>query len=108
MVVTTTLAASVQGCGAGTCDQALVDRATKFMAEHQSCTVDADCVVVSDYCEALPKGYCGQLTMSRAGKDSAEWAGIDQELKDCSPTKCTVCLAALIPACRNGSCNGPG
>ena len=108
MVVATVLGAAAPGCAAGKCDQELVDRATKFMADHQSCAVDADCVVVSDYCEVLPKGYCGQLSMSRAGKDSAEWAAIDQELKDCSPSNCDVCGAGLIPTCRNGSCTGPG
>jgi len=108
VLLATALLATAQGCGAGKCDQAVVDRATTFIAQHQSCATDADCVVISDYCQTLPNGYCGQLVMSRAGKESAEWGDLDHELSDCGPSKCTVCLAALIPACHAGSCKGPG
>ena len=77
------------------------------MEAHQSCETDEDCVVVSDYCEELPGGWCGQLTMSREGADSAEWGEIDAELSDCGPSECTVCLGALVPTCNKGSCGGP-
>ncbi|HEX6767297.1 MAG TPA: hypothetical protein VF103_17485 [Polyangiaceae bacterium] len=95
------------GCESS-CDQKTVDRAVAFMEGHQSCEVDADCVVVGDFCEEIPGGWCGQLTMNRSGKESAEWRAIEDELRDCAPSKCTVCLGALEPSCSNGSCGGPG
>ena len=100
-------AAACTGCKAGQCDPDLVDHAVGFLKAHQSCEVDADCVVVSDFCGTLPKGFCGQLVMNREGKASAEWGDISKELKDCSPEECTVCLAATVPACTDGSCQGP-
>ena len=95
------------GCKSSSCDQELVGRAETFLKTHQSCSIDADCVVVGDFCETLPNGYCGQLTMSRQGRDSSDWASLSEELKDCAPSECTECLAALAPTCTNGSCNGP-
>ncbi len=65
--------AGLYGCG---CDKETVDRAVRFIETHQSCQTDADCVVIRDFCEALPGGYCGQLTMSRAGAESAEWSSL--------------------------------
>jgi hypothetical protein len=32
---------------------------------------------------------------------------LDRELRDCGPSECTVCAAALTPGCTDGSCNGP-
>ena len=101
------LLAMPAGCKSDTCDPDLVNYAVSFMKAHQSCSVDADCVVVSDYCATLPGGYCGQLVMSREGRDSPEWSDIDRELKNCGPEECTQCLAALVPGCNEGSCNGP-
>jgi hypothetical protein len=98
-------AMAAAGCKAGSCDDELVDRAVAFMKAHQSCTVDADCVVAWDYCETLPGGYCGQLSMNREGSDSSEWKVIAQELDDCAPDGCTVCEAGLIPACKDGFCS---
>jgi hypothetical protein len=95
------------GCKADECDPGLVDRAVSFLNAHQSCTVNDDCVVVGDFCETLPGGYCGQLVMNRQGRDSAEWADLTKALKDCSPSECTVCGAAVIPGCTSGSCGGP-
>ncbi len=97
-----------QGCAAGKCEQKLVDDATAFVKQHQSCTVDADCVVISDYCQALAGGFCGQLVMNRDGQESSQWATFDHELKDCGPDECTVCNAAVTPACHGGSCTGYG
>jgi hypothetical protein len=104
LLVGATLAA--QACKTA-CDPETIERATAFLESHQSCVVDTDCVVVSDYCEEIPGGFCGQLVMSREGAASAEWAALDKELRDCGPSECTVCLAAVIPACSDGSCNGP-
>jgi hypothetical protein len=95
------------GCKSGPCDPDLADRAVGFMKAHQSCTVDADCVIVGDFCGTLPGGFCGQLTMNREGRDSTEWAGLSKELEDCAPEECTQCLAARGVGCSNGSCNGP-
>jgi hypothetical protein len=99
-------ASAAQGCKTA-CEPKTIDRAVAFLNAHQSCEVDADCVVVSDYCGELPGGFCGQLVMSREGASSSEWASIDAELKDCSAEECTQCLAAVLPACMDGSCNGP-
>lgn len=77
------------------------------MKAHQSCTADADCVIVPDYCGTLPGGFCGQLVMNKAGRDAAEWGDIGKELDDCSPDECTQCLAVRGVGCNNGSCNGP-
>ena len=98
--------AALHGCSSG-CDQETVDRAMAFMQAHQACETAADCVVSSDYCEELAGGYCGQLTMNKVGAESAEWAEIDAELESCAPSSCTVCTAALVPTCTNGSCGGP-
>lgn len=100
-------ALATAGCQGGSCDQALVDRAESFIKAHQGCETDADCVIISDYCETLPHGFCGQLVMSKAAKTSPDWVEINQELLDCSPSKCTVCAGAREPRCTNGSCNGP-
>jgi hypothetical protein len=91
------------------CDQATVDRTVQFLENHQSCEVDADCVIVSDFCGEIPSenALCGQLTMSKQGEQSAEWQEIEEELDDCSPSECTECLAARVPRCANGSCGGP-
>ena len=89
------------------CEPKTIDRAVAFLKAHQSCEVDADCVVVSDHCGELPGGFCGQLVLSREGVSSSEWASIDAELEDCSAEECTQCLAAVVPACTDGSCNGP-
>jgi len=95
------------GCKAGECDPGLVDHAVNFLNAHQSCATDDDCVIVPDFCETLPKGYCGQLVMNRQGSDSAEWRDLTKALKDCSPEECTVCGALLVTKCSSGSCSGP-
>jgi hypothetical protein len=106
LAVTALGALAFQACKSG-CDGELVDRAMVFMQSHQSCAVDDDCVVVGDFCETLPGGYCGQLTMNRTGAESAEWRSITDELGSCAPGSCEVCLAALVPACSDGVCGGP-
>ena len=100
-------AAAPAGCKAGSCDDDVVDRAVAFVKAHQSCTVDADCVVIGDHCETLPGGWCGQLSMNRAGQDSAEWAAINSELEECAPESCTVCGGLLVAGCHEGSCTPP-
>lgn len=101
------VAMGLLGCEAE-CDQATVDRAVQFLESHQSCEVDADCVIVGDFCGEIPSenALCGQLTMNEQGKQSAEWRGIEEELGDCAPSECTRCLAARVPGCSNGSCGG--
>lgn len=99
------VSAASYGCSTG-CDDETVSRAVAFLEMNQACAVDADCVVVSDFCEELPSGYCGQLTMNRSGAESAEWKALSDELDECAPSKCTVCDAALVPSCRAGSCGG--
>jgi hypothetical protein len=106
VAVLTFVGASVSGCKSG-CDAETIQRASDFMASHQSCETDEDCVIVSDYCGELPRGFCGQLSMSRAGAVSAEWKNLDAELRDCAPDDCAVCLAAAIPTCTDGSCSAP-
>jgi hypothetical protein len=107
-VVGALLAAAVGATGCrSSCDQETVDRAVAILEANQSCETDADCRVVSDFCEELPGGWCGQLVMNRQGVESAEWKAVSAELKDCGPSECTQCLGALVPTCSNGSCGGP-
>jgi hypothetical protein len=101
-----TAALGLYACSSG-CDQETVDRAVAYLSSHQACEIDGDCVVVGDYCEEIPGGYCGQLTMNRVGFDSAEWQAIAGDLEDCASSKCSVCDALLLPTCVNGSCGGP-
>ena len=96
---------SLHGCASG-CDEETIDRAVAFLDTHQTCTTNADCVTVSDMCEELPGGFCGQLPMNREGASSAQWNSIERQLKDCAPESCTVCSAALVPTCTNGACRG--
>jgi hypothetical protein len=88
------------------CDPETIDKAVAFLDSHQSCETDEDCTTVSDFCEELPGGFCGQLAMSKEGAESSEWKALEQELGDCGPDECTVCNAELIPSCGNGSCRG--
>lgn len=97
------LAGALPGCG---CDQEAIDRAVAFLDAHQSCRTDDDCAVVSDMCETIPGGSCGQLAMNRTGAESAEWRSIRDDLEGCAPDKCAVCLGLLVPTCSNGSCRG--
>lgn len=99
------VAAGIQACTGGCADED-IDRAVAFINAHQTCSVDADCAVISDYCEELPGGYCGQLSMNREGAESSEWMALSRELSDCSSESCSVCGAALLPTCTNGAC-GP-
>jgi hypothetical protein len=89
------------------CDSDTIDRALGVLKAQQSCEVDEDCIVVSDFCGEIPGGMCGQNTMNRQGERSPEWRGLEQELRDCAPSECTVCDAALEPRCLEGSCGGP-
>ena len=102
-----TAAAVPAGCKSGSCDPDLVNHAVEFLEAHQSCAVDADCVIVPDFCGTLPNGFCGQLVMNAEGKASSEWADISKELDDCAPEECTMCGAARGTACSEGSCHGP-
>jgi hypothetical protein len=97
-------AALTQGCADG-CDQETIDRAVAFIEANQSCETDADCVVVSDSCGELPGGYCGQLSINRAGSESAKWRSLSRELSDCAPDSCAVCAAALVPTCTDNLCS---
>ena len=109
MVAVFSIGVSVLGlhaCKSG-CDQETIDRAVAFIESHQSCQTDDDCVVISDFCEEIPNGFCGQLTMNREGSESGEWRTITEDLRSCAPTECSVCGAALVPGCGNGSCGGP-
>jgi hypothetical protein len=105
-VLVVSAALAVQACKTS-CEPKTIERAVAFLKAHQSCEVDADCVAVSDSCEEIPGGFCGQLVMSRAGATSAEWASLDAQLEDCSPSECTVCDAAVVLTCTDGSCGGP-
>jgi len=87
------------------CPEDTIDQAVRYLKAHQSCETDADCVIVSDYCETLPSGTCGQLIVSRDGAASADWKSLDARLRACAPGDCIVCNAAVIPACSNGSCS---
>lgn len=93
-----------QACSTG-CDDETIDRAVAFIDAHQACETNDDCVVIDDYCEEIPGGYCGQLSMNRAGAESSEWRAITEELRDCGPSECVVCAAALVPRCDNGVCS---
>ena len=96
------------GCESG-CNEEVVERAVRFLEGHQSCEVDGDCVIVSDFCGEIPSetALCGQLAMNRQGEQSAEWKELEEELRDCGPSECTQCAAAREPRCANGSCGGP-
>lgn len=97
---------AVVGCESHGCDQETVDRAVAFLDAHQSCETDDDCAVVSDFCGEVPGGFCGQLSMSREGAESAEWDALARAVSDCAPSSCEVCAAALVPTCTAGSCRG--
>jgi len=97
-------ATAIHGCAAS-CEER-IDRAVAFLESHQACEADEDCVVVRDFCETLPGGYCGQLTMNRAGVESAEWKSIAEELDECAPDQCVQCLGTVIPTCKAGLCAG--
>jgi hypothetical protein len=105
-VLLAVVGAGLTSCKSG-CDADTIERATAFLDSHQSCETDDDCVIVSDYCGELPRGFCGQLSMSRSGAASAEWKELDAELRDCAADDCAVCLAAAIPTCTAGSCSPP-
>ena len=92
--------------GCSTCDDESIDRAVAFIDAHQGCETDADCVVVSDMCEEIPGGWCGQIPMNREGAESSEWRTLAEEVRSCAPDSCTVCDGALVPSCGNGSCRG--
>jgi hypothetical protein len=96
----------LQGCSDRGCDEGTINRAIAFLDAHQNCTTNDDCTVVADHCGELPGGFCGQLPMSREGAESAEWKSLEREVHECAPESCTVCGAALIPTCTNGSCRG--
>lgn len=96
------------GCGNEACDPEMTQRAVYYLHAHRECQTDEDCVIVPDYCGELPGGFCGQLVMSRAGANSAEWKAFDRELRDCGPSECTQCLAAVTPGCTDGVCGGFG
>lgn len=95
-----------QACSTG-CDAETVDRAAAFVALHQACETDDDCVVIRDFCGELPGGYCGQLSMNRAGAESSEWGSLEEDLGDCAPSDCAVCDALLLPRCTNNVCSRP-
>lgn len=90
------------------CDETTVARAERFLESHQSCRLDSDCVTVSDFCGEIPNGQCGSVVMNRDGVNTAEWQELEEELSDCAPSDCSVCGAAIVPACGSlGSCAGP-
>lgn len=94
-----------QACSTG-CDDETIDRAVAFIDTHQECETDDDCVVIHDFCGEVPgAALCGQLSMNRAGAESGEWRAITEDLRDCAPSECTQCLAALVPGCGNGVCS---
>jgi hypothetical protein len=92
----------VAGCG--NCDDQ-VAAANEFVAANQSCVVDGDCATVSSTCSDLAGSFCGQVAMSREAAESARWRSLSGALADCGPDTCTVCDAALVPACTNGRCS---
>jgi hypothetical protein len=98
----------LSGCESG-CNEQTVERAQRFLESHQSCDVDADCVIVDDFCGEIPGGetHCGQLTMNRQGEQSGEWKRIKEDLGDCAPSECARCLSLRGTGCTNGSCGGP-
>jgi hypothetical protein len=106
LVAVAGVAIVIAGCESDSCDDDIVDRAGAFVDGHQSCQTDEDCTVVSDSCGEVPGGYCGQLPMNREGAESAEWKNLERALRDCAPSSCVVCDAALVPTCKDGSCGG--
>lgn len=90
--------------GPDSCDPETIGRAVEFVESHQSCAADDDCVIISDYCEQLPSGYCGKLLVNRVGAESAEWNSITDKLDHCAPDDCVVCLGPIDPICKNGTC----
>lgn len=99
------MAIAVLGCDSG-CDEESIDRAVSFIEDNQACETDDDCVTIQDFCAEIPGGFCGQIAMSRKGAESGAWKTIESELSDCASSSCDQCLAALIPTCTAGSCNG--
>jgi hypothetical protein len=71
-----------------------------------ACQSDDDCVVVTTGCADVSRGLCGQAQLSGAAAASQAWKGLSQELEDCAPDSCSICLAALLPSCRSGFCGG--
>jgi hypothetical protein len=96
--------AALPACGDCEHEQSAV---RQFIETHQSCEVDADCVVVTTGCFTIPSGLCGQAIMSREASETVEWAELQRDLFDCSEDPCAVCNAALSPgSCLEGSCGG--
>jgi hypothetical protein len=94
-----------QACSTG-CDAELIGRAVAFIDAHQACETDDDCVVIRDFCEELPGGWCGQLQgMNRTGAESPSWHALSEELKGCAPDSCTTCDGLLVPNCSGGFCS---
>jgi hypothetical protein len=93
-----------QACSTG-CDAEVVNRAVAFIDEHQACETDNDCVNISDFCEELPGGWCGQQLMNRTGAESLDWHALSLELRACAPDSCTTCDGLLVPTCSGGVCS---
>jgi hypothetical protein len=80
--------------------------AREFIETHQSCEVDADCVVVSTGCFTIPSGVCGQAIMSREASRSVEWIEMQGDLLDCEE-ECVMCNGGLSAGpCVENSCRG--
>lgn len=93
-----------QACSTG-CDGETVDRAVAFIDAHQACETDDDCVVIRDYCEEVPGGWCGQIAMNRVGAESEQWHALSEKLSACAPSSCMVCDGLLVAGCADGVCS---
>ena len=92
---------------AGDCDDE-TEAAQRFLSNstNLSCQSDSDCDVVSTGCGHPARSICGQAQLNHTAAASAAWKVLQDDLTDCS-NKCTNCLAAVTPACRDGFCGGP-
>ncbi len=98
-------------CGAEDEDPLACDAAAKRVddfvvdLENQACADSADCVVIVSSAPTRTD-FCGQLGMTRAAYESAEWREIEAALASC-PVDFETCEAALEARCSEGLCYQP-
>jgi hypothetical protein len=95
-----------QACSTG-CDSDTIDEAVAFIKAHQTCQTNDDCVVIHDFCDQIPGGWCGQLAMNRTGAESSRWRSLSEDMLECTPSSCSTCDGLFTTGCSDGVCRQP-
>lgn len=99
------LAATLIGCSDCTFEAKQIDRFLDAPV-NQACSSDVDCVVEPvPNCLEVAAAFCGQVTLSRAASQSAQWLEIKEDAEGCEVTSCTQCGALRVPTCTDGACS---